>query len=669
MSRAQPAPSPGPDALSWVPGARGGALGDWAEGRRLHLTDPYLVWFDITGFRGAGLAAGPAVPVIEQWTGPTSARPLYRTRHVPLSDLATLANPALRPAGLQRFEIAPGLRTGDGKALVGAAGAGEEAEPRTSGGAEPRTGAGADRRAGASRQIIGFIDYGCGFAHPRFQRSGPVFDTRVLAIWNQAGAAPLPPIAAGRPSPLPLDWRVPPDFGHGVEVHRRTDPARRHVALGLNDFAQQFMHQGRLMESACYRHAQYDAVQGRDWTHGTWLMDIATGHPDPLRQSTATPAAADGAPHEADIVFVQLPRHLGGRTVGGLLRAHVLDALRYIASFAGADIDVVVNLGYGGYAGPHDGRSLLEQAIDSLLDEVPNAGRFQVVVAAGNQREGQLHAVAEVPAGGAATFHWHNLPDDPSDSFVEIWLPQRDTFDIRVRAPGMAEFSANLPSGTAAMLTRRDCVAALVFPEQACQSDQGAMALLAVAPTRPGAGRAVAPYGRWEIEVCNLHWQTQTVHAWCERDEPAPGSDGDPRQGRFGPGVGSGVGTDQTLNSIAHGWRTVVVGADDGLGKALRSSGVGPRRGEPVARQAAGGQVTGGPAAEGSGLGGSASAALPAGVTDMAPSDERPGVPGLAACSLLGGDSVRNRGTSVAAAVQTRRIIESGFLPVPRPRQ
>jgi hypothetical protein len=60
---------------------------------------------------------------------------------------------------------------------------------------------------------------------------------------------------------------VPPDFGHGVEVHRRTDPARRHVALGLNDFAQQFMHQGRLMESACYRHAQYDAVQGRDCPH------------------------------------------------------------------------------------------------------------------------------------------------------------------------------------------------------------------------------------------------------------------------------------------------------------------------------------------------------------------------------------------------------------------
>jgi hypothetical protein len=51
----------------------------------------------------------------------------------------------------------------------------------------------------------------------------------------------------------------------------------------------------------------------------------------------------------------------------------------------------------------------------------------------------------------------------------------------------------------------------------------------------------------------------------------------------------------------------------------------------------------------------------------MAPSDERPGVPGLAACALVGGDSVRNRGTSVAAAVQTRRIIESGFRPVPRP--
>ena len=642
MSLGQP---PAADALSWVPGASGGALGNWADGQRLQHTDPYLVWFDLTGFRGAGLVPGPAVPVIEQRHHPASGRPVYRTRHVPLADLATLADPARWPADLQRFEIAPGMRTGDGRVA---------AESARAPAASP--GHGVDRRAGAARQIVGFIDYGCGFAHPRFRRGSDPFDTRVLALWNQAGARQ--PGGAAGVAPLPLDWRVPADFGYGVEVHRLTEPARRHAALGLNDYVRQFMHQGRLMESACYRHAQYEALQGRDWTHGTWLMDIATGHPDPLRQWTATPAAAGAAAHQADIVFVQLPRQLGGQPVGGLLRAHVLDALRYIASFAGPDSDVVVNLAYGGYGGPHDGRSVLEQAIDSLLADVPNAGRFQVVLPAGNQRDGQLHAVAEVPAGGSATFHWHNLPDDPSDSFVEIWLPMREGFDIRVRAPGMAEFSATLQGGTATMLQRQDCVAALVFARQACQSDLGAMALLAVAPTLRGTGRAVAPYGRWEIEVCNHHWQPRTVHAWCERDDPTPGSEGRIRQARFSPGEGSRVGTDHTLNSIAHGQRTVVVGADDRFGTALQFSGVGPRR-EPSAS----GSAAGGAAAPAAG----ALPGLPPCITAMAPSDERPGVPGLAACALLGGDSVRNRGTSVAAAVQTRRIIESGFRPVPRP--
>ena len=180
-------------------------------------------------------------------------------------------------------------------------------------------------------------------------------------------------------------------------------------------------------------------IVGRRATHGTHMMDLATGWPSPLQHLDKLAMPAPAEPHDADIVFVQLPRHAQGRQIGGLLRANVLDAVRYIIDCTPPDRPAAINLSYGANAGPHDGSSLLEQALDWQLQGAAQrrSEPVHLVIAAGNARDRNMHISAEVPSGGNTSFEWNNLPGDPSDSFVEIWFPpEASDFSVRVTPPG-----------------------------------------------------------------------------------------------------------------------------------------------------------------------------------------------------------------------------------------
>lgn len=617
--------------MKWIVGAYGKRIirADWAAGR-LHHVDPYLVWFDITGFGGTSLLAGDRLPMIEERRGPVAQ---YATRLRSVDDLAAFLDTEFGPGGdVERFEVAPGIVN-------------DNAGPESPGLVDESV-AGAVRPRGR-RRVVGFIDYGCAFAHRNFRRAGPGLQTRVMAIWDQAGAVvpPRPPAGLG-----PLQWRVPPDFGYGSETHRDSEWSTDPGCLPLNAYIKQFMRNGAFDEEACYRHSGYAPVVNSHASHGTHIMDVATGWPNPLRKLSSLPPGKDGR-HDADIVFVQLPRQVRGRSVGGLLRAHVYDGLRYIESCAAKDANVVVNLSYGGYAGPHDGSSILEGAIDDFLRTHRTASRrFDLVIPSGNARNRRLHARADLDAGKTATFKWNNLPDDSSDSFVEIWLPRQADFAIRITAPGGRPDDAPwLTPGTAGSLLRpagsSDGVplAALVFPTRACQSDAGTMALLATGPTRLGAGRPAAPYGCWTIEVQNRSGASATVHAWCELDSPAFGTEDLPRQAYFSQD--SGVDRSGTLNGIAHGLEPIIVGGHALDGDVAGYSGTGPGRGAA-------------PASRTRHVAGNGMSEDRRGPEAVAPSDESALIPGLLAAAVIGTDTVRLNGTSVAAAVMTRRILD-----------
>ena len=645
--------------MDWQNKAQGEFGGNWLAPGFLDHTDPYLLWLDVSRFVGTALSGTARVlPTIRQMQGPG---PRFKTDAVVLAgagakdNLLSLADPARR-GDTVRFEVAAGFAIDDPN---------QPSAGVNAGGLAPSTGI-SNRKADQARPVIGFIDYGCAFANRQFRRlQDDPSSTRVLAIWDQerTDPPPVPPLGVRA-----LQWGMPTDFRYGAETHR--DRSWGHAgALPMADYIRQFLRQGQLDEQALYKHCGYPAIQGRSATHGTHVMDLATGWPNPLRGLPSAGAISLEAPHDADIVFVQLPRTVKHRQISGLLRANVYDGIRYILKCAHPKQPVIINLSYGGNVGPHDGSSVLEQAIDWRLT-LPRAqsdpGPLTLVVPSGNARQdsegrdGRLHSAARLNAHQTASFCWNNAPDDPSESFVELWLPLRGDFQVRVTPPAGHAASDALTPGMAGTWTDAagKAVASLVFAKQVCQSDRGRMVLLAVARTRLGPGAPVAPYGRWTIDVSvGALAEACEIDAWCERDVPPFGGWGMPHQAYFTPTATSQIKTDSTLNSIAHGAEVIVVGGQILGSGAAGYSGTGPGRSlsgrlrNPDTNKPP--RKLRGPEA-------------------LAASDESAGAPGLLAAAVYGSDKVRLAGTSMAAAVMTRQCFEQNPLargPMPRRRR
>lgn len=518
---------------------------------------------------------------------------------------AHLARPPATGPRVLRYELGLGYENSDSPAAL------EPAPPACEEATPP---------ARLSGDLVAFVDHGCAFAHRRL-RHPETGATRIAALWNQQ-LDRLP--GAAYPGPR-LDWRRPAGFLWGRHVEQPALDAylRRCGPLETGEH-----------EAACYAGAGYDAVR-QQVTHGTHVMDIATG-------------GAQRAGDAHDIVFVQLPRRVDGRPVAGLLRCHVFDALQYIEARLADGRSAVVNVSYGGYAGPHDGTAVIDRAIDEVVERARRRGStLHVVVPSGNALDRALHARLSVGPGGAEVLAWQNRPDDPTDSFVELWLPPDADVEVRVTAPGGAA-SAPLAAGGAQVLRGPGGALALAaVPRRAAQSGAGTLLLLAVGPTVRRGRRAPAPYGTWQLSVHNKGRAALALDAWCERDDPVFGTEDGPRQACFV----SHVSMRPTLNSLAHARSALVVGG------YLRHPQVPPTLPAPLSA---------GPVASYSSTGaarnGSPGPTLP---HRLAPSERSFDQPGLAGAAVLGHGTARLSGTSVAAAWATRCIVANGFAVPP----
>jgi hypothetical protein len=274
------------------------------------------------------------------------------------------------------------------------------------------------------------------------------------------------------------------------------------------------------------------------------------------------------------IVFVQLPTRTILDTSGGSLGVHVLDGLRYISDRAsqipyddtdtapmhdGGSVNpadqtitnkaheehrLVVTISYGAVAGPHDGTSIIEQAI---VDFVAMRKNTWVCLAAGNSHKTRTHARLSLKPGEDKSFLWRVGADNPLQSFLEVWLPDLDSkgeplhekhraqLIVTVEPPGglpaqrvcMGELwtcEATDAAGTVHVL------AGAIFSRTVAQGLRGTMVLLAVAATRPTFGKETEPvgcHGDWIVNVFNGAAadtppdlaRESVVHAWAERND------------------------------------------------------------------------------------------------------------------------------------------------------
>jgi subtilisin family serine protease len=133
-----------------------------------------------------------------------------------------------------------------------------------------------------------------------------------------------------------------------------------------------------------------------DGSHGTHVAGIAAGSgfksPD-LKFSGMAP--------NADLVFVGIKYKndtLGGSALGDLIVANstILDGFQYIFNYADSvDKPVVSNLSWGMHTGPHDGTSLFDLSLESMLNKnytFRNSNKGKILVGAnGNSARENMH--------------------------------------------------------------------------------------------------------------------------------------------------------------------------------------------------------------------------------------------------------------------------------------
>lgn len=632
--------------MHWTALPKGGFTGiDWSQPGATAGFDPYLVWAEADNFAGYGLSKPPKwLPLLMALTPGTSIAQLKAAAspawlHVPPVYTAAAAPAGLRyctarvrPAFFKQIRAGGSLHGLVQRFELGLP-AGQQVDDPEVPDALTRAGPKALLRG----KVVGLIDGGLAFAHANFLRNGK---TRVQRFWRQDEHG---------------DGQIPADLGYGHEL----------TGARIDQVMQANVHGGLVDESAVYQHFRMGMELEKRVNHGTHVLDIACGPRTVLAQIAGAPPHPDAPPSWAlagdaasrcDIVAVQLDWDTIVDTSGGSMGVHIMDGLMYILSQCASTAKVAVNLCWGTLAGPHDGSSVLEAAMDQLIGL--KAGQLQIVLPASNSYQSRTHANVTLAKGQSATLHWCGQPGDVTQNFLELWLAEgAQGMTVQITPPGQSALPplAWGESGTWNSSNGKP-LCGLIYPTSVAIGANGTCALVATVPTFSFAeSAALAPSGVWEIKLTNTQAGKITVDAYVERDDQIIGvrtgarqsyledrfydTSGNPGAFVDHPNNPSLVRRSGSFNSISTGARTVSVG-----GVRVTNPGAGtswahysPRQPDPDAsRPERPGVVK---------------------VPDVhAASDENSILLGLKAAGSRSGGMARLVGTSDAAPQITRRV-------------
>lgn len=355
---------------------------------------------------------------------------------------------------------------------------------------------------------LGFVDYGFDLAHPalRDPRTGR---TRFAALWNQnAGVSGF--LSRRRIDALLAACR---SSGGREALDATYDP--------LADY--------------------YDATRARHGAHGTLMASISAGSSS-AAQGPASAATllgvqlahaepdwrevdASGEPTWSPWIPADEPVWTGWRDY--LSSRALVDALETLwdeASRRRAPA-LVINLSLGAWAGAHDGRSPVEQAVAGIAAR--NAGRrgpvTAVVVCAGNAGADRGHFAGRVTAREPTAIGWHLRTDGRTPAKIELWYDAARPLEVTLTDPWTGEIRtiASGPTSSIEVAGRRCGIA------DHRTAASGPLSCVRIAldarrfPSAPAMRAAT-----WTIGLAVTDPAvTADVHAWIERDlEPRPAS-------------------------------------------------------------------------------------------------------------------------------------------------
>lgn len=370
--------------------------------------------------------------------------------------------------------------------------------------------------------IVGVVDFGLDFANKNFRNASG--GTRIATLWDQRGQA-----RAGSP------------YGYGrlytrAEINRALRASNPYQALGYGGRTDLYWQQG---------------------THGTHVTDIAAGN----GRGTGAPGVAP----EAEIVFVDLAASdipwEGEAVVDASFgdSVQLLEALTFIFDYAKKrKKPCVINASLGTNGGPHDGTTLLEQGIDTLVSQAP--GRA-VVLAAGNSYSDGIHARGSVAQGGSADLAWDIPARDFTHNELEVWYDGGTDLAVEIIGPD------------------RRSLGRVALGQNARVKDAAGATVVFIAHRKgdPNNGDNVigvflnknAPAGVWTVRLHGVRVTDGGYHAWIERDDSRPSHFLPPHD------------NDYTLGSLSTGHKSLVVGAYNPHGRGspiCTFSSAGPTR-------------------------------------------------------------------------------------------
>jgi hypothetical protein len=383
---------------------------------------------------------------------------------------------------------------------------------------------GEDKGLGASSQgwtgspavLLGCIDDAFPIAQPMYWHGDKY---RVIRYWNQDlpedrvkpwGWWKLGSQTTGIPG---LNW------GYGGEASPRKKPGETALPVPAD----------RDDDRAYYQRVGLSALRHAS-THGAHVMDLFAGPvPAGLRNfpKWGHPPDFSGEPSDAcakaPMVLVQLPKDALNDPSGRWLGRYILDGVHYIlgvAEYARVK-QVVINISWGPQTGPHDGSSLLEEALDDLIAQsIKKNQGLEIVMAAGNSYLTRAHGQWEVKVGG--TFKWVVPPAAKRPHFLEIWWPENKALEdlspakaLELTAPnGQTYVLAFTPGVHLLVHDGKTLGGVTVVKHRRAPSQWRWMALLCVPSSTAGMSQA---HGVWRVRISGVLGAQGLGHAYVAR--------------------------------------------------------------------------------------------------------------------------------------------------------
>lgn len=498
-------------------------------------------------------------------------------------------------------------------------------------------------------QVIGaVIDNDIGFLNTTFRhRDGPdAGNTRVEAIWLQSreclASTPLPPINAvqlGRILRKPeIDAMIHDDPRDEVRIY------------------------GEINDALHVWHPFRGPPPGD--SHGTAVADLAYGQD----------MCASDNPCAVPLMAVQLPPEAAVDTTGTYSESYIVQGVRWLCAEArrrAPQARLVINISYGVLAGQKDGGKFIEAQIAREITLAEALGQqVHVVYAYGNSLNTQQVARVQIAPGATSDpLVWVIQPDDPVPNFLELRtltsgrMPHLASLPeglaVTVTAPdGGQVIQAAPPPGTAVPplgATRNGAPVRLYHaPERAVSGRPDCLGFynLAIAPTRRiDPDLPIAPAGDWRITITNTTSAPVDLVFQVQRGDTAPGFHIGGRQSFF-EGIAVPV-----VHDGHPGWDVAAPLTNEGTCSAFASA-THPRIHTVSAQKDVLGQITAADyASRGAPWAGSGDATQNRVVDQVFTYGQR-------TVGTYSGTSARLSGSSGAAAILSRELVQSGLLTI-----